>query len=255
MLEFHGEAARLAYIDEVPTNIDLGEPILLVHGFASTHAVNWVFPQWVKTLTEAGRRVLAFDNRGHGRSQKFYDPSAYSMERMAEDARALLDYLEIETADVMGYSMGARITAFLAKAHPARVRSAILGGVSAHFVDGDGLSPHLLAAMEAPSLESLEVPTQRMFRAFAEATKSDLAALAACVRGSRQGLDERCLAKLDLPVLVAIGTADEIAGDPHELARLFPRGQALAIPGADHNRAVGAPAFKNAVLEFLRARP
>lgn len=255
MLEFHGEAARLAYIDERPPDIDLGEPILLVHGFASTHAVNWVFPQWVKTLTEAGYRVVAFDNRGHGRSQKFYDPASYSVPQMAEDARALLDHLDIEAADVMGYSMGARIAAFLAESHPTRVRSAILGGLGPHLVDGGGLPPHILAAMEAPSLESLENPKERMFRAFAEATKSDLAALAACARGSRQGLEEKHLAALDLPVLVAIGTADDIAGDPFELARLFPRGEAVAIPGCDHNRAVGDKVYKNAVLEFLRQRP
>jgi pimeloyl-ACP methyl ester carboxylesterase len=87
---------RLAYIDERPVSRDRDEPILLIHGFASTHAVNWVFPQWVKTLTGAGRRVVAFDNRGHGRSQKFYDPAAYALQKMAEDARALLDYLHIE---------------------------------------------------------------------------------------------------------------------------------------------------------------
>jgi len=255
MLELHGEAARLAYIDEHPSDIDLGEPILLVHGFASTHAVNWVFPQWVKTLTEAGRRVVAFDNRGHGRSQKFYDPAAYSLTKMAEDARVLLDHLDIEAADVMGYSMGAKITAFLADAHPRRVRSAVLGGLGPHLVDGGGVPTHVLAAMEAPSLESLTNPKERLFRAFAEATKSDLAALAACARGSREGLEQNRLAELDLPVLVAIGTADDIAGDPYELARLFPRGEALAIPGCDHNRAVGDKVYKNAVLEFLRNRP
>jgi pimeloyl-ACP methyl ester carboxylesterase len=255
MLEFHGEAARLAYIDESPADIDLGEPILLVHGFASTHAVNWVFPQWVKTLTEAGRRVVAFDNRGHGRSEKFYDPAYYSVPQMAEDARALLDHLDIEAADVMGYSMGARIAAFLAEAHPHRVRSAVLGGLGLRLVDGDGVAPHILSAMEAPSLESLTNPKQRMFRAFAEATKSDLAALAACARGARQGIEPERLAELDLPVLVAIGTEDDIAGDPHELARLFPRGEALAIPGCDHNRAVGDKVYKAAVLEFLRKRP
>jgi pimeloyl-ACP methyl ester carboxylesterase len=255
MLELHGEAARLAYIDEHPPDIDLGEPILLVHGFASTHAVNWVFPQWVKTLTEAGRRVVAFDNRGHGRSQKFYDPTAYSLTKMAEDARVLLDHLDIEAADVMGYSMGAKITAFLAKAHPRRVRSAVLGGLGPHLVEGGGVPTHVQAAMEAPSLESLTNPKERMFRAFAEATKSDLAALAACARGSREGLEQKVLAELDLPVLVAIGTADDIAGDPHELARLFPRGKGLAIPGCDHNRAVGDKVYKNAVLEFLRNRP
>lgn len=255
MLEFHGETARLAYIDERPSDIDLGEPILLVHGFASTHAVNWVFPQWIKTLNEAGRRVVAFDNRGHGRSEKFYDPAAYAVPQMAEDARALLDHLDIEAADVMGYSMGARITAFLAETHPHRVRSAILGGLGARLVDGGGLPQHIQAAMEAPSLESLTSPKARMFRSFAEATKSDLAALAACARGARQGIDEKRLAALDVPVLVAIGTADDIAGDPYELARLFPRGEALPIPGCDHNRAVGDKTYKNAVLDFLCRRP
>src|SRR5580704_8054939 len=50
---------------------------------------NWVFPQWVKTLTEAGRRVVAFDNRGHGRSEKFYDPAAYALPKMTEDVRVV----------------------------------------------------------------------------------------------------------------------------------------------------------------------
>jgi pimeloyl-ACP methyl ester carboxylesterase len=255
MLEYHGEAARLAYIDERSLDVDLGEPILLIHGFASTHAVNWVFPQWVKTLTEAGRRVVAFDNRGHGRSQKFYDPASYSVPRMAEDARALLDHLDIEAADVMGYSMGARIAAFLAESHPSRVRSLVLGGLGPSLVDGGGLPPYVVSAMEAPSLESLTNPKQRVFRAFAEATKSDLAALAACARGSREDMEPKRLAGFEMPVLVAIGTADDIAGDPYELARLFPRGEALAIPGCDHNRAVGDKVYKNAVLQFLRNRP
>ena len=126
MFEVLDHGVRLAFIDERPAPGDRGEPILLIHGFASTHAVNWVFPQWVKTLTEAGRRVVAFDNRGHGRSEKFHDPAAYAMQKMAEDARALLDYLRIETADVMGYSMGARIAAFFTKAHASRVRSMVL---------------------------------------------------------------------------------------------------------------------------------
>ena len=79
------------------------EPILLIHGFASSHAVNWVFPQWVKTLTADGRDVVLHDLRGHGRSEKFYTPSDYSMEAFCGDALALLDHLEIERADVMGY--------------------------------------------------------------------------------------------------------------------------------------------------------
>lgn len=256
MLEFYGcQGARLAFVDEPALGGDRGEPILLIHGFASNHAVNWYFPQWVKTLTEAGRRVIAFDNRGHGRSEKFYDPAAYAMPIMAEDARALLDHLDLEAADVMGYSMGARIAGFLAKAHPKRVRSAILGGLGDHLVADPGRSLGIAAAMEAPSLDDLTDPTQRQFRSFAEATKSDLKALAACVRGARQVLSKEDLGRIALPVLVATGTSDEVAGDGRKLAAMFPAGQAVDIPGRDHNRAVGDKIYKDGALEFLEKRP
>ena len=62
--------------------------------------------------------MIALDNRGHGQSTKLYDPAEYHTTKMAEDVRALLDHLGVPRADVMGYSMGARIAAFLALAHP-----------------------------------------------------------------------------------------------------------------------------------------
>ena len=248
---FSSDGVRIAFIDVAPEAQNRGEPILLIHGFASNHHVNWVEPRWVETLTKAGRRVVAFDNRGHGESEKFYDPQAYRSQAMARDAANLLDHLEIARADAMGYSMGARIASFLALAEPERVRSLILGGLGDRLVHGVGLPLSAAEAMEAPSLESLSDPTQRMFRAFAERTRSDLAALAACVRGSRQTLDEAALADIVCPVLVAVGTRDEVAGDPSGLAAMFPRGQALAIPGRDHNLAVGDKVFKAGVLSFL----
>ncbi|SFK19297.1 alpha/beta fold hydrolase [Methylocapsa palsarum] len=255
LFEFSGQGARIAFVDEWPERFDRGEPILLIHGFASNHAVNWFFPQWIKTLTDAGRRVIALDNRGHGRSEKFYKPSDYAVSKMAADARALLDHLDIETADVMGYSMGARIAAFLAKGHPERLRSAILGGLGYHLIDGSGLPLGVADAMEAASIEDLSDPAQRAFRSFAEATKSDLAALAACMRGARQPMSEAEAGAIRIPILVAAGTEDSIAGDASRLAALFPAGRALDIPGRDHNSAVGDKVFKAGVLEFLDQRP
>ncbi len=95
---------------------------------------------------------------------------------------------------------------------------------------------------------------QRMFRAFADRTKSDRRALAACIRGSRQTLTAADVGRIAVPALVAIGTKDEVAGDPHRLAALLPRGEALAIEGRDHNLAVGDKQFKQGVLAFLEAR-
>lgn len=251
---FNSNGVSIAYID-VPPHEGQGDPILLIHGFASTHAVNWVNTLWVKTLTKAGYRVIALDNRGHGESEKLYRPEDYDSFVMAEDARRLLDHLGIEKADVMGYSMGARITAHMALASPQRMRSAILGGLGYHLVDGVGLPLDIADAMEAPSLDVLTDPMQRMFRAFAEQTKSDLKALAACIRGSRQSLTEDQVASIALPTLVAVGTTDPIAGSPHELVKLMPNAKALDIPGRDHNLAVGDRVHKQGVLEFLASRP
>src|SRR6202521_4771888 len=106
MASFRNGSIEIAFLDE-----GAGEPIVLVHGFASTKEVNWINPGWVKTLTGAGRRVIALDNRGHGASSKLYDPAAYHSAFMAEDVRALLDHVGLQRADIMGYSMGARIGA------------------------------------------------------------------------------------------------------------------------------------------------
>jgi pimeloyl-ACP methyl ester carboxylesterase len=251
---FSSDGVRIAYLDVVPAS-GSGDPVVLVHGFASNHAVNWVNTMWVKTLGDAGYRVIALDNRGHGRSDKLYRPEDYHTEVMADDVRRLLDHLGIERADVMGYSMGARITAFLALRHPERVRSAMLGGLGSHLVEGVGLPLGIADAMEAPSADGLQDPMQRMFRLFAEQIKSDLKALAACIRGSRQVLSRDEVARIAVPTLVSVGTKDPIAGSPHDLAALMPNARALDIPGRDHNLAVGDKTHKQGVLAFLAERP
>jgi pimeloyl-ACP methyl ester carboxylesterase len=249
MESFANGEVEIAYLDEGD-----GDPIVLVHGFASTKEVNWVHPGWVSTLTRDRRRVIALDNRGHGASGKLYDPSAYHSATMADDVRALLDHLKIERADVMGYSMGARITAFLAVKHPERVRSAVLGGLGVRLVEGVGLPESIADALEAPSLDDVRDPTGRVFRIFADQTKSDLRALAACIRGSRQTLDRIEVASIRAPVLVAVGTKDQVAGSAQELAALIPGARALDIPDRDHMLAVGDRVFKTGVMGFLNQR-
>jgi pimeloyl-ACP methyl ester carboxylesterase len=251
---FSSAGVRIAFADFAPPGT-AGDPIVLVHGFASNHAVNWVNTLWTKTLTAAGLRVIALDNRGHGQSQKLYEPALYHSSLMAGDVLRLLDHLGLERADVMGYSMGARIAAHLALEAPARLRSLIMGGLGIHLVEGVGLPLGIADAIEARSAEVLSDPMQRMFRLFAEQTKSDLQALAACIRGSRQVMSRAEVSAITTPTLIAVGGKDEVAGSGAALADLMPNARFLDIPGRDHNLAVGDKAHKQGVLAFLAERP
>jgi pimeloyl-ACP methyl ester carboxylesterase len=249
MPSFRNGEVEIAYLDE-----GTGDPIVLVHGFASTKEVNWVLPGWVATLTRAGRRAIALDNRGHGASSKLYNPADYHSATMAEDVRALLDHLAIGNADIMGYSMGARIAAFLGVNHPGRVRALVLAGLGIRLVDGVGLPESIAVALEARTVEDVSDPAGRVFRTFAEQTKSDLRALAACMRGSRQTLSRDQVGAIRAPVLVAVGTKDDVAGSARELAALVPDARAFDIPDRDHMLAVGDKVFKAGVLDFLNHR-
>ena len=195
MQTFVSDGIRLAFIDE-----GAGEPVLLIHGFASSVRHNWIEPGWVSFLTRNGFRVVAFDNRGHGESDKLYDRALYGAPLMAEDARRLMDHLALPRADAMGYSMGARIAAFLALTHPQRVRSAIFGGLGANMVRPMAGTGPIANALEAASIDEVKNATARTFRAFAERTGSDLKALAACIRSSREPITREMVAEADAKV-------------------------------------------------------
>jgi pimeloyl-ACP methyl ester carboxylesterase len=173
---------------------------------------------------------------------------------MADDARRLLDHLEIERVPVLGYSMGARIAAFLARRAPERVARAIFGGMGITLVTGLSDSEAIIAALTAESLSEVTDRAGRQFRIFAEHSGADRAALAACMINSREPMPEAEVRRIDAPVLVAVGEADEMAGAPAALAELLPRGEAFTIPRRDHMRATGDPAFKAAALAFLAER-
>lgn len=247
---FTHDGFEIAFIDEGE-----GDPILLIHGFASTHFVNWVAPGWVKTLREAGYRVIAFDNRGHGRSTKSHDRRDYTPPKMAADADALLEHLKIACAHVMGYSMGARIAAFLALSNPHRVATLVFGGLGIGMVEGVGEWDVIAGGLLAEDPATITHPRARTFRAFADQTQSDRQALAACISTSRMLLTPQQVARIRQPTLVAVGTNDDIAGAPEPLAAMLPRGEAFSIERRDHMLSVGDKTFKARVLEFLAAHP
>ncbi len=251
---FSHDGFDLAFLDREPTS-GAGDPVLLIHGFASSHYVNWLSPGWFKTLNDAGYRVIALDNRGHGSSSKSYDQADYSPEKMASDAAALLDHLGIEQAHVMGYSMGARISAFMALSDPDKVATLVFGGLGIGLVDGVGDWDPIADALLAPDPAGIAHARGRTFRAFADQTRSDRRALAACIIGSRTELSEAEVARIARPTLIAVGTKDDIAGSADELAALMPNATPFAIEGRDHMLSVGDKTFKQRVLEFYREHP
>jgi pimeloyl-ACP methyl ester carboxylesterase len=250
MPTFRNGDVEIAYLDEGE-----GDPIVLVHGFASTKEVNWVMPGWTSTLRRDGRRVIALDNRGHGQSTKLYDPAAYHTDIMAGDVAALIGHLKLPRADLMGYSLGSRICAVLAARRPELARSVILGGAGIRLIDNAGLRDEIADSLEAPSLAVVTDPLGKRFRAFAEQTRSDLKAVAACLRGSRQRVRMEDVKAIRAPALVAVGTKDDITGSPHELAALMPNARAIDIPDRDHMVAVGDKVFKAEAIKFLQERP
>src|SRR6185295_13542653 len=117
-----------------------GPDALLLHGFAADHRVNWVSCGVVDALVAAGRRVIARDARGPGESDKPHDPAAYENDAMVRDAQGLLDHLGVERVDVIGYSMGALVSARLVPDEP-RARSCVLGGIGRRANRGNPLTP------------------------------------------------------------------------------------------------------------------
>ncbi|SJZ50471.1 alpha/beta fold hydrolase [Consotaella salsifontis] len=248
MASFSHEGLNLAYRQE-------GDPdapaVLLLHGFASNIRVNWVSPGWFLTLTEAGYNVIAIDHRGHGASDKPHDAAAYTPAQMAADALALTEHLNIRKAALFGYSMGARVAAFAALKAPERFPVLVFGGLGIGLVKGVGSWTPVAEALRAPSLDDVTDPKGRMFRSFADRTGSDKEALAACISATRQELTAEEVGRIRQPVLVGVGTKDDIAGSAEELAGLMPNAEAYEIAGRDHMLSVGDRHFKAEVLRFL----
>lgn len=250
MPTFHSNGIAIAY----GTHGE-GQPILLIHGFGSSGKINWIDTGWVKTLTDAGYRAITYDNRGHGGSRKLYDTKLYFAHDMAEDAMHLMDHLGIERCPVIGYSMGARIAAYLCLNHPDRVSAAVFGGMGRNLISGLEDSEEISTALTAESLDQVTGRTGRQFRIFADHNKADRAALAACMVNSREPMPEADVRRITTPILVAVGETDDMAGSAAELAKLLGNAEPFTIPRRDHMRATGDPAFKNATLDFLSRHP
>jgi pimeloyl-ACP methyl ester carboxylesterase len=249
MATFDSGGFQIAY-DDVPG--DKGRPMILVHGFTSNRNEGWQRLGWYGAFERNRIRCVALDNRGHGESAKPHDPAAYSRDAMSNDVLNLMDHLGIERAHIMGYSMGSRLAMAAALKAPKRFATLTVGGVGAKMFEDRNIPGNPMAeAMEADDIESIKEPMLKSFRQFADDQGEDRLALAALTRNRDPEFTKEELGKLEVPTLVVAGAYDELAGDPEVLAKAFPDGRAIVIPGTDHFSAIPHVLYKATVFDFL----
>jgi pimeloyl-ACP methyl ester carboxylesterase len=230
-------------------------PVLLHHGFVADAASNWVATGVVDALTGAGRRVVAPDARGHGRSEKPHDPDRYGEDLMARDLGRLVEEIGAESVDLVGYSMGA-VVSLLFAATGDRVRRLAIGGVGAGVIECGGVDRRsvsnevVIAALEAEETVGIADPDALRFRQLADALGGDRAAMAAQAQAVYRG--GVALERIAAPTLVLAGAEDPMAVRPEELAGAIPEATLLLLEGG-HLGALGDPRFKRAIVDFLGA--
>jgi pimeloyl-ACP methyl ester carboxylesterase len=256
MATFTHEGVTLAYDD-------FGDPaardtVVLVHGYASNRREGWRRTGWCAAFEARGARVLALDLRGHGESGKPHEPEAYALPNLAGDLLALLDHLQLGPVDLVGYSMGSRISLAAAEQAPERVSRLVLGGVGSAWLRPPGDPEReaaqrqaLAEAMLTDDPQAIEQPTLRGFRYFVDQQGEDPKAMAACALSLSPPPSVESLARVDLPVLVVAGARDRLAGEPEGLARAVPNGRAVTVAGCEHFSAIPHALTKAAVFDFL----
>ncbi|HEX3917983.1 MAG TPA: alpha/beta hydrolase [Caulobacteraceae bacterium] len=254
MASFTSGGLSLAYDDIQPPGGDAGT-VLLVHGFATSRAENWRRLGWYGAFERKGYRIVALDLRGHGESDKPHDASAYGQGALVGDIGALMDHLGLGRVDLMGYSMGARLSLQMAISQPERILNLIVGGVGGRMLkppSGPAPTMTMAQAMRAEDPETITEKTMKGFRLFADGQGEDRLALAAFTE-SRGGeaLTESDLAMITAPTLVVAGSRDEMAGDPQVLADAIPGAKSVTLPACDHFSAIPHALYKAAVFDFL----
>jgi pimeloyl-ACP methyl ester carboxylesterase len=228
-----------------------GPPVVMVHGFAANRHQAWKANDWYENLIDAGREALALDLRGHGLSAKPRDPAFYGLEAMADDIIGLLDRCDLDKADIIAHSLGARLLLDLLVRRSDRLRSATLIGVGETLLQPPRDPATMIAAFEAADPMSVADETARSFRAFADSTGGDLGALAACLKAPRRPLDAAALATIKVPVLVVGAGTDPFAGSPDPLAAAIPGAKSVLIRGTSHHSVLADPRTKVAVFEAI----
>lgn len=237
-----------------------GPAIVMVHGTALSQAI-WRGFGYVRAL-EADHTTITLDLRGHGRSDKPHERSAYTAESMVSDVLTVLDEVGIDRAHYLGYSLGGRVGFSLAATHPERMLSFLSAGGSPRIARGsfDRLFfPGCIDALEADGMSGfidgwersgavLDITTRAAFNA------NDALALAAYMRQSQDdpGVADAALAGIRLPTLLLVGSNDSSALRASRAAlAIMPNATLNVLDGATHGGTLRHPDARPAIRKFL----
>jgi pimeloyl-ACP methyl ester carboxylesterase len=254
---FDSDGIKIHYMDKGE-----GEPVVLIHGFGANLDVNWT---GVAGKLSSEYRVVALDNRGHGRSDKPHDPAKYGL-AMVGDVVRLMDHLQIKKAHIVGYSMGALITAKFITEHPDRVLSAVIGGmgwlqldekwktflndVASSLDEGKGPLPLLRYLNSKNGIKNVDEAIQGMNTVLR--LTNDQKALAACARAFPDfQITKDQLAAITHPTMVIVGDLDPFAEYVDAMKGTTAHLEIITISGGDHLTTIRSPLFLEKIKGFL----
>ncbi|GAB3674435.1 alpha/beta fold hydrolase [Actinocorallia lasiicapitis] len=236
---------RLAYRE-----LGQGRPLVLIHGYFSTAAVNWIRYGHAEKIAAQGFQVIMPDLRGHGDSDRPHDPAAYPPDVLADDGFALLDHLGLTDYDLAGYSLGGR-TAIRMLARGATPRRAVIAGMGLAGITRTGhRSDHFRRILTRLGTFERGTPEWKA-EAFLKTVGGDPQALLGVLE-TFVDTPEETLAFIDTPILVLTGALDDDNGSAAALADTLPDARYTQIPG-DHMSAVTRPELATELLAFLTA--
>lgn len=203
-----------------------GVPLVLLHGGGSTIEVTW---SKTLPLLARHRRVIAVEEQGHGRTTDREAPVRF--ETSADDVAALLQHLQVESADLFGFSNGASVALQVAIRHPHRVRKLVF---ASSMTKRDGAYPQLWEFMKQADFSNMPQPLKDAFLKVTpdpQKLKTMHDKDANRMRGFEDVSDD-ALRSVRAPTLVVIGDRDIVKPEHAvELTRFISGARLLVVPG------------------------
>lgn len=230
------------------TEMGEGRAVVLLHGYFSDAATNWIRYGHAAAIAARGFRVIMPDLRAHGGSAKPHDAGAYPPDALARDGAAVIAALGLSDYDLGGYSLGARTVVRMLVAG-ARPRRAVLSGMGLEGITNTGNRVDFFRRVLTAGATFDRGSPEWAAQAFLKTTGGDAAAL---VRVLDTFVDTSALALADIatPTLVVCGSDDADNGSAMALAQALRHADYVEVPGS-HMSAVTRPELGITIGDFL----